>query len=424
MPSTRAFAANLGLSRGTVVAAYDQLQAEGYLEATPGSGTRVEAAVRLRPARPAPPAPRAVPRTGPAYVDLRPGTPDVSSIVSPPWRAAWRKAVAHPTAVVDPLGLPAVRLEIAEHLRMMRALVRPPGQILVTSGAREGLALLLQALSAGRRRLLVGVEQPGHPALLGVPAALGIDTLPMQTDDQGLVTAAMPQGERLPDVVVVTPSHQYPNGGSLSLARRQELLGWAGRTGTIVVEDDYDSELRYVGMPLPALATLDDPDNGSVVLLGTFSTVLTPAVATGYLVAPARLIPTLSAHRLATGLPTPALVQQALADYLASGELRRHIQRMRRDYRRRRRLILDSLGSLPNAHLAPLTGGLHAVVHTEGPGAEVAATLAAQRILVGELSGYWGPHSPDVQGIVFGFGAVAPETLAELLPAIARACRR
>lgn len=423
LPSSRALAANLGLSRGTVVAAYDQLQAEGYLVAAAGSGTRVGAAVRptqsaARPAR-SPVSARGLP----APVDLRPGTPDVSAIVSPPWRQAWRKAASHPATVIDPLGLPALRTEIAEHLRLMRSLVRPTDQVLVTSGAREGLALLLDCLANRKGRLLVGVEQPGHPALSEVPGALGIDTLPLTTDEHGLVTSALPtdQGGR-PDLVVVTPSHQYPNGGSLSLSRRQELLAWAARTGALLVEDDYDSELRYVGMPLPALATLDDPASGCVVLLGTFSTVLTPAVATGYLVAPAALVPLLGAHRAAAGLPTPALVQQALADYLASGELRRHIQRMRRDYRRRRALIVERLGSLPGARLAPLAGGLHAVVHTSRPGRTVSAELAAQHILVGELADYWGPHSPDVRGIVFGFGAVTPDTLSRVLPAIARSC--
>lgn len=459
LPSSRALAARLELSRGTVVAAYDQLQAEGYLVAASGSGTRVAAdahvgapaATGKRPdagiaCSPATASRRdeashggpprgdsrghdgsGSPRPGSgassaSIVDLRPGTPDVSAIVSPPWRRAWRDAAAHPDTQTDPLGLPALRIEIAEHLRLMRSLVRPSKQILVTSGTREGLALLLASLRSHSGRVLVGIERPGHPALSGVPLAMGLGTLPLPTDEQGLVTTALPLGEHRPDVLVVTPSHQYPHGGWLSLERRQELLVWARRTGTLIVEDDYDSELRYVGMPLPALATLDDAENGCVVLLGTFSTVLTPAVATGYLVAPNRLVADLASYRRATGLPAPAMVQQALAGYLASGELRRHIQRMRRGYRQRRALILAELGHVPAVQLAPLSGGLHAVVNTAAPGMTVIARLAGENILVGDLGEYWGPHSPDVHGIVFGFGSVPPETLSRVLPIIAACC--
>ena len=221
-----------------------------------------------------------------------------------------------------------------------------------------------------------------------------------------------------PDVIVVTPSHQYPYGGSLSITRRQQLLGWAARTGAIVVEDDYDSELRYVGMPLPALATLDDPVRGRVVLLGTFSTVLTPAVATGYLSVPQRLAPLVAGHRAIFGSPVPALGQQALSNYLASGELRRHIQRMRREYRRRRELIVAAFRDAPHARLTDMSGGLQAVLRTNVPGSRITRRLAARGVLVK----FWGPHAPAMDGIVFGFGSVDTPTLRHVLPIIRRAC--
>ncbi|CEI49466.1 PLP-dependent aminotransferase family protein [Propionibacterium freudenreichii] len=432
LPSTRALAASLSVARGTVVAAYDQLQAEGYLTSRPGSGTRVAAVDARRPvagpSAPAPPAPQPDGRA----IDLRPGTPDVSAIVSPPWRRAWREATNDPRPLIDARGLPSLRHEIAEHLRLMRSLVRPSDQVLVTSGAREGLALLLAALARrGERPPLVGLERPGHPALAAIPTAMGLPTIALRTDDRGLVTEELPEAGSptshgpdvpTPDVIVVTPSHQYPYGGSLSITRRQQLLGWAARTGAIVVEDDYDSELRYVGMPLPALATLDDPVRGRVVLLGTFSTVLTPAVATGYLSVPQRLAPLVAGHRAIFGSPVPALGQQALSNYLASGELRRHIQRMRREYRRRRELIVAAFRDAPHARLTDMSGGLQAVLRTNVPGSRITRRLAARGVLVSDLAQFWGPHAPAMDGIVFGFGSVDTPTLRHVLPIIRRAC--
>lgn len=420
LPSTRALAAHLGVARGTVVAAYEQLTAEGYLRATTGGATRVDPGAGILHGPLAAPAGRApTPAVPEALADLRPGRPWLGALAGPGWRRAWRDAAAHPDAAgAQGLGLPELREQLADHLRQMRGMVRSPEHIVVTAGAREGLALLLTALHLPRR---VGVEVPGYPSLRRVPERLGAEVVGLRVDGLGLVTDALPTTE-VPSVVLVTPSHQHPLGGSLPVGRRRALLAWARTHGVWVVEDDYDSELRYTSEPLPALAALDDPHDGRVVTLGTFATTLAPGVGVGFLVAPEPLLPQLEAARADLGQPVSAVTQRAIAGHLASGELRRHTQRMRALYRRRRRWVAEALSGLPGVRVAPMHGGLHAVVQTDRPEAEVLADAAASGVLVTGLSSYWAGAEPDASGIVLGFGAATDAQLAGGLAVLADAC--
>ncbi len=307
---------------------------------------------------------------------------------------------------------------MADHLRQMRGVVRAPEHIVVTAGAREGLALLLTALGLPRR---VGVEVPGYPSLRRVPERLGATVVGLRVDDLGLVTDDLPT-RAVPSVVLVTPSHQHPLGGSLPVGRRRALLAWARAHGVWVVEDDYDSELRYTSEPLPALAALDDPATGRVVTLGTFATTLAPGVGAGFLVAPEPVLPRLAATRADLGQPVSAVTQRALAGYLASGELRRHTQRMRALYRRRRRWVAEALSGLPGVSVSPMDGGLHAVVRTARPEADVLADAAASGVLVTGLSAYWAGAEPGASGVVLGFGAADDAALARGLAVLAGAC--
>ncbi|MFP5417126.1 MAG: PLP-dependent aminotransferase family protein, partial [Actinomycetes bacterium] len=346
VPSSRSLAAQLGVSRGTVMAAYEQLLAEGWFVAEAGSATRVNP--RLREVRPtasgvpvtprvgAPPvAPSSGGRSNPpapdaaATVDLRPGRPWQGDIVGPQWKAAWRRAADQPLdADVPVLGWPPLRTAIADHLRRMRALVRSPEQVVVTAGGREGLALVLRAAGLAS----IGVEEPGYLSLRRVPPLLGIPAVPLAADEQGLRTADLPANVT-PDAVLVTPSHQYPLGGSLPIDRRQALLAWARAHGVLVIEDDYDSELRYTTQPLPTLTALDEVD-GQVVLLGTFSKTLSPSLATGFVVVQPSMLASVVRVREAVGTPVSLVAQRALAHYMAGGALDAHTQRMRNLYRR------------------------------------------------------------------------------------------
>lgn len=418
LPATRALAGQLGVARGVVVAAYEQLTAEGYLSAVQGRGTQVNPELALvAAASPGEDPGEALPEPEPEPAPLAPGRPITDAVGGPAWRAAWREAAAEVGPAAPALGDPELRVAIADHLRRTRGTARAPRDVIVTAGTRDGLGLLLTALGGTRgRELVVGVEDPGLPSLRGVAARYGARIVALPADGEGLDTARLPDG--ILDIVIVTPSHQYPLGGSLPLTRRRELLDWARRTGVVIVEDDFDSELRYTGSPLPALAALDDPREGSVVLLGTFSRTLAPALASGYLVAPARLRAVIEPVRRELGGPVSSVVQGALARYLASGELRRHTARMLRRYAARRDLVSERLAGARGVRVRPMDGGLHAVIELvggRGSPAEALERAALER--AGELGAqalgrYWrrragagdAPGRGGIAGLVIGMG--------------------
>jgi GntR family transcriptional regulator/MocR family aminotransferase len=268
----------------------------------------------------------------------------------------------------------------------MRGTARSARDVLVTAGTRDGLGLLLTALGTTHgHQLTVGVEDPGLPSLRGVVARYGARVIGLPTDAEGLETSKLPEG--LLDAVIVTPSHQYPLGGSLALTRRRELLAWAARTGVVIVEDDFDSELRYSGSPLPTLAALDDPRDGVVVLLGTFSRTIAPGISAGYLLAPERLRALIEPIRAELGGPVSTIVQEALARYLASGELRRHTARMLRRYAARRDAVSDVLAGVAGVRVRPMDGGLHAVIEFVGTDKEKQRLREAQALAGSEAAG-------------------------------------
>ena len=388
---------------------------------------------------------------------LHPGLPDTGSITTPQWRAAWRAAAAHAgdlasaqpsypgtpsqhlgSATAGAQGHVHLRQEIAHHLRLMRGLALSPDRIVITAGAREGLALLLRSLGPPNLSLpnpglpnpslrslsppslapaasavspppaILGVEHPGYPSLRRIPQQVGWQVAHLATDNEGI---AIPPSSG-PDVVLVTPSHQHPYGGSMSAARRTQLAAWAAAApARLIIEDDFDSELRYAGAPLPALTALA-PE--CTALLGTFSSVLSPSIACGYLVLPPHIVPQVVAVRQLGGQPVSGIVQDAIARYLASGALRRHTAKMRRAYRRRRDIVLAALQPASGAQVHGISGGLHAVVITKRRAADIAADAAAAGVGVTTLAQYWDdPAAPE--GIVIGFGHIAETELAALM---------
>ena len=437
LPSTRALAAALGVSRTVVTAAYTQLFAEGWLEGRHGSGTYVApgAVAPLGAARPRP-APSTGPGPGPASpalplprsrrrrpprrpgpraawlqpdpvppVNLRPGIPWQAGIDPAAWRRAWRHAGTEPvSAQPDPRGRAALREALTGYLRRSRGVCVTADQILATRGVSAGLGLVTAALLRPGDR--VGVEEPGYQAARAVFASRGARLVPCRVDGDGLVVDELPGDLRL---VYTTPAHQYPLGGRLPVPRRQALATWARSTGALIVEDDYDGEFRYDVAPLPTLFGLD-PD--VVVYLGTTSKTLTPTLGAGWLVARPDLIPALTAAAVDLGERVSGPVQHAVTELLASGELERHVRRMRHEYARRRAVMVTALAG----RLTGDTAGMHMVLELPpGTATAVAAAARERGVEVATLDRYFG-GPPTLEGLMLGYGAAD-------LAAVSRGCQ-
>ncbi|HYZ53129.1 MAG TPA: PLP-dependent aminotransferase family protein [Streptosporangiaceae bacterium] len=414
LPSTRDLAATLGVSRTVVTTAYAQLFAEGWLEGRHGSGTYVADVAPGLPAPAAPPLATAQPPAPAApqglseqangdLVDLRPGIPWAAGIEPAMWRRAWRHAgKCQPSSWPDPHGLPELRAELARYLRRSRGLNVTPAHVLVTRGVSSGLVLLAAALVRPGDR--VGVEEPGYPSAREVLRRAGAQVVPCRVDAHGIVPGELPADLRL---LYTTPAHQYPLGGRLPVGRRQALTAWARATGAVVVEDDYDSEFRYDVGPLPALYSMD-PD--VIVYLGTASKTLTPALGTGWLVASPALSARLAGMRAGLADRVPEPVQHALLALLTSGDLERHIRRMRLEYARRRAAIVDALtrpGVPGTFRVLGDTAGMHVVLELAGhPAQRVVADAAERGVTVFPLDRYFaGP--PAIDGLILGYGAAS-----------------
>ena len=398
LPSTRVLARQLRVSRGSVVTAYEQLAGEGFLVASPG-GTRVDPSLQVP--SPPPPGPGPGERTAPVRGDLRPGAPADGPLTTALWRSAWRAAAAHPIAH-PPAGSEELRALIAEHVRLTRSIRVDPRNVVVTSGARDGLRLLLAAQERPGR---LAVEDPGYPSLRRVPRAMGWRLQPVGTDTAGMSADA--DGDPA-DILLVTPNHQFPTGTQMPASRRFALLEAARRTGALVIEDDYDSELRSTHPPLLALDA-----EGRVAMLGSFAKTLTPALALGYLIVP----PGLRERVSDLCLPVSGLVQDAVARYMEAGGLRRHTARMRREYRARRTAFANLF---PEG--VPMEGGLHAVVPLPAGADEerVVARCRERGLAVEGMAGYWSTRRPRDAGIVLGLGTGSLERLRERLAVLRR----
>jgi GntR family transcriptional regulator / MocR family aminotransferase len=417
LPSTRALARELGVSRGVVVDAFAQLAAEGWLSARQGAPTRVAAAARPPSAEAGPPHAERPPR-----FDFRPGGPDVSLFPRAAWLASLRRALkTAPDARLDygdPRGAPELRHALASYLGRVRGVACDPARIVVTSGMAQGFALIGRTVvAAGGRR--IGVEEPGSGPGREQLAATGLEPVPVPVDGDGLVTAGL-DGARL-DALLVTPAHQFPTGAVLAPDRRAELLGWVARSGAVLVEDDYDAEYRYDRQPVGAVQGLD-PDR--VVYAGSLSKTLAPGLRLGWLAPPDELAEPLTRAKAQDDLGTPVMDQLALADFLERGELDRHLRRTRGEYRRRRDALVSALAAhVPEARVTGVAAGIHLVAHLPEAVDEPAVLAAARARGVG-LQGLSEHRMGDgAPALILGYGRIAEPAIAPGIRALAAAIR-
>jgi GntR family transcriptional regulator/MocR family aminotransferase len=418
LPSTRGLAADLGVSRGVVSAAYDQLAAEGYLEIRQGAPVRVSRAVRPGASRP--PA-RSILPTFP--YDLRPGRPDLAGFPRSRWmrslRAAWSEAPLDATDLGDPRGSPELRESLAGYLARVRGAAVDPEHMLVTTGFRQGFALVCRWLREhGIER--VALEDPGwHPHRLAVEQA-GLTIVPVPVDDHGIDVSYLEASGA--SVVAVTPSHAFPTGAVLSRERRAALIEWSEAADGLILEDDYDSELRFDRGAVGALQGLA-PER--VVLLGSASKRLAPGLRIGWAVVPSWISwPLVSAKAVEDG-GSEVMSQLALSDFIERGELDRHVRRMRGVYAARRAALLRALGRhLPEARIGDDRAGLHELVEVPEALDEHALVDAAAARGVGteglslhRFSGDWSP------GLVVGYGGLAEPSLERAVALLAEAAR-
>jgi GntR family transcriptional regulator/MocR family aminotransferase len=415
LPSSRDLAGDLGLSRGVVVGAYEQLLAEGRVVSRRGSGTVVADGVPMIPGilpselrKPG----HLRPTTARSRVRaLRPGVPDLGEFPRTAWRRAYERALAGARDADfdygDPTGAPRLRAELAAYLGRVRAARVDPGAIVVTTGAAQAFSLLAGVLRAAGVTE-IGFEEPGSSGVRTHLDGQGLRPVPIAVDAGGLDVAALARtGLR---AVLVTPAHQFPTGVVLAPDRRAALLAWARDTGGLVIEDDYDAEFRYDREPVGCLQGLA-PD--AVALVGSASKALAPGVRLGWLAVPPKQRAAVAAAKAAADLGGPVLEQLAFADLLATGGYDRHLRRARRLHRQRRDALVAALErDLPAVRISGIAAGLHLVV--ELPSGVDDGTLARRARAAG-----LGPVPlSDLRltaggrpGLVLGYAAQSPDEL-------------
>jgi GntR family transcriptional regulator/MocR family aminotransferase len=411
LPATRTLARDIGVSRGTVLAAYAQLAAEGWIAGRRGSGTVVAADPTIADLKPAD-------VVAPTWrYDLRPGLPDPSSFP----RAAWLRALRHALATApselfgytDPRGVPQLRTELAGYLRRVRGLHLTAGNLIVTTGFTQSLNLLMRALDVGR----VAMEEPSLPFHRAIVRAADHEVILLPVDDGGAQLTNLDGA----GAVVLTPNRQHPLGVTLSPTRRSQLLDWARATGAYVIEDDYDGEFRYDSHPLGSLQGLDP---SSVIYAGTAAKSLAPGLRLGWLAVPDALLNRVAELKRQTDGQTGILEQLAFAEFLRSGAYDKHVRKQRLRYRHRRDALLAALP--PHLRTSGASAGLNLLIHLPDEKAEGEAVAAAKEhgVVVGGLTqdGYYESENAT-SGLIVGYAASPEHAFHQAVEALVASLR-
>jgi GntR family transcriptional regulator/MocR family aminotransferase len=448
LPATRILCGLLNVSRQTVLAAYEQLMAEGYLAGTVGKGTFVSASLpagaRAREETAAPMVrplsargeliaggmARVLHHAGPLRA-FRVSMPGLDLFPFDVWRRLearhWRHSTAH-LGYAAAAGHAPLRELLCAYLKASRGVQCSPDQIVITSGSQQALYLLAQLLLAPGDAMWI--ESPGYQGAVAPFTVAGARICPVPVDDEGMDVAYA--ARRYPDarLAFATPSHQLPLGVTMSLRRRLELLRWAEANRAWIVEDDYDSEYRHTGPPLASLQSMDRA--GCVIYVGTLSKVLFPALRLGYVVAPPALAAALARAKAVVDRHSPIVPQATLADFIAGGHFARHIRRTRDAYGERRQALVDALDARLGSRVrqGPSDAGLDLCVHFTEPLAEETVAQHAREFGVDVRTlGYYtypqaGADCAIAPGLLLGFSAFAPDVLRAGVDDLARAIER
>jgi GntR family transcriptional regulator/MocR family aminotransferase len=420
LPPTRTLARDLGISRGTVLQAYGQLVAEGWLAGRRGSGTVVAFGAESRAGEE-----RREPKPVRWRYDLRPGRPDPSSFPRAEWLRALRRALA--VAPDETLGYGSaqgqleLRTELAAYLARARGLRVVAADLLITAGFTQGLGLVARTLAAaGVSR--IAMEEPSMARHRSSVRAAGHELVPVEVDDEGARVESL-EATRGVGAVVLTPNRQHPTGATLGASRRSRLLSWARANGAVVVENDYDGEFRYHSRPMSPLQGLD-PE--VVVYAGTTSKTLAPGLRLGWLALPDSLREAVIAEKERADWHTGALEQLAFAELLRTGAYDRHNRKMRIRYRHRRDLLIAALATeCPALPLASAAAGLNLLVRLPNVEVEAAALAAANAAGIGlgglAAEGYY--ESGSGAGLIVGYAAAPEHTYRRAVAALAAALK-
>jgi GntR family transcriptional regulator/MocR family aminotransferase len=452
LASSRDLARELSVSRNTVLLAYEQLLAEGYAVGVVGSGTfvaselpaRTEAAAGVPNARTWEQAEAnlsnfarrasympyhvAGPREHAFRFDFKYGIPAVRDFPFEIWRKLLSKQArsSAPEAFMygPPEGNHDLRAAIADYLRRSRGIVCDPDRIMVVNGSQQALDLTARALLDPGDAVVI--EDPSYPGARDVYLAAGAQLIPAAVDDNGLNIETLPPAAARSRLAYVTPSHQFPTGAVMSLARRLALLSWARETGAYIVEDDYDSEFRYDSRPIEAVQALE-PD-GPVIYVGTLSKTLSPSLRLGYLVAPQQLIQPLRALKFLTDRHTSSLQQNVLKDFIEQGHFERHLRRSKRSNAGRRAALISALGKNFGDSVSVDGGnaGLHLVVWFKDVPCERTERLVElaekQRVGVYSVAPYY-IDPPKQAGLLLGYAALEEADIRRGVALLAQALR-
>ena len=454
LPSTRALAVSLGVSRNTVTSAFAQLTAEGYIRGRSGSGSYIAHELPndlTHPSKDKTSAQRSESRSSPRFpvrfsaptdraalallpsMEVRPFQPGIPALDAFPYtlwtkllNRQWKRQRAHMRQMLSyagTAGFPALREAICSYLSISRGVQCQPEQVIVAGGIQQALHLVTRVLLKPGDP--VWVEEPGYFAAQSVFEAASAELIPVKVDSNGLNVSAGIAANPRARLVYTTPGNQFPLGAAMSVARRVELLRWAAKSGAWILEDDYDGEFRYSSRPLPALQSLDRA--GSVIYVGSFSKVLFPALRLGYLVAPAALLERMLVAKFAAAFHSPTIDQAIVAEFINEGHLLRHIRRMRALYLERLEVLLETAHSeLQGAvTIKRPDGGMHVVASLPAGVDDRAVAIAANKMGVSSLPMslcYVGRKRSS--GLILGYAAYTPEQIKQGCRRLAAALRQ